>query len=68
VIEKELTHMDGEFYERTRQDFEKATKGTGMDLSMHAEGYEKKNTACAFVGWCLRIQFEQQNKPIINRG
>lgn len=54
-------------YNQTRADFENATKCMGMDFEMIGGGYASKSTACAWVGWCIRVQHEleknQQPSP-----
>jgi hypothetical protein len=49
-------------YNETRAAFEKAAKGLNMNFEMLGGGYTSKSTACAWVGWCLRLQIEMEKK------
>lgn len=45
-------------YDKTRPDFEEAAKGLNLSFEMIGGGYASKATSCAWVGWCLRLQFD----------
>ena len=49
-------------YNETRHDFENWAKGLNLNFEMLGGGYVSKATACAWVGWCLRLQFEMEKK------
>ena len=49
-------------YNETRAAFEEAAKGLNMDFEMIGGGYASKATACAWVGWCLRLQAEMEER------
>jgi hypothetical protein len=47
-------------YNKTRADFERSAKGLNLNFEMLGGGYASKATACAWVGWCLRLQIEME--------
>jgi len=49
-------------YNETRADFEASSAGLNLDFEMENGGYTSMKTICAWIGWCIRIQFERDAK------